>query len=106
MRHFFKNGVLLVLLFVANSAYAQVISTPTQNVKVIHALPQQPLDPPDVILNDQKIIFNKKPVLDEEGWLFPFEEVAAKLGDKVNVDLVSGIITIKRTRDKSIIQLN
>lgn len=61
---------------------------------------------PEVILNDQKVVFNRKPILDEDGWLFPLEEIAAKLQDRVTTDLVSGTITIQRYRDKSIVQLN
>ncbi|MBI3591028.1 MAG: hypothetical protein HY094_06610 [Candidatus Melainabacteria bacterium] len=63
-------------------------------------------EPPAVILNDQKIIFSKKPILDEEGWLFPLEEIASKLQDKISIDLLNGTITIQRTRDKSTVQLN
>lgn len=61
---------------------------------------------PEVILNDQKVVFNRKPILDEDGWLFPLEEIAAKLQDRVTTDLVNGTITIQRYRDKSIVQLN
>lgn len=64
------------------------------------------LDPPEVILNDQKLIFKTKPILDNEGWLFPLEEVAEKLQDKVSVDLINKKITIDRTRDKSTVILD
>jgi hypothetical protein len=63
-------------------------------------------EPPEIILNDQKIIFNKKPILNEHGWLFPLEEIAFKLQDKVTVDLINRTITIQRLRDKSVIELN
>lgn len=68
--------------------------------------PANQLEPPEVILNNQKIIFTRKPILDNEGWLFPLEEVAVKLQDKVSVDIVGGTITIQRYRDKSIVELN
>lgn len=74
-------------------------------VVAIRELPNE-LQSPDVILNDQKIIFNKKPILDEEGWLYPLEEIAIKLQDKINIDLLNGIITIQRLRDRSTVQLN
>ena len=85
-------------LILAPSNNSLQTSDPTQKDVV--------LEPPELILNDQKIIFNKKPILDDEGWLFPFEEIAAKLQDKVTVDLVGGTITIQRFRDKSTVQLN
>ena len=81
---------------------AQIISTQANNLQS----QTDNLEPPEVILNDQKIIFNKKPILDSEGWLFPLEEIAVKLQDKISTDLVNGIITIQRNRDKSIVQLN
>lgn len=69
-------------------------------------LKAQQQEPPEVILNNQKVIFNKNPILDKEGWLFPLEEIASRLQDKVTVDIVNGIITIQRTRDKSTVRLN
>lgn len=123
MRHFLKrNCVLLilsllthVLLLFKASTPCLAISTPT-NSNIQNNQPQQQkttdpaltqnLEPPEVILNDQKIIFNKKPILDDEGWLFPLEEIALKLQNKVTVDIVNGIITVQRNQDKSIVQLN
>lgn len=104
--------VLLCFIFLVP---ALAISTPvnsnTQNTEpieeeVIEFEPEKELEPPEVILNDQKIIFNKKPILDEEGWLFPLEEIALKLQSKVSVDIVNGLITIQRNQDRSIVQLN
>ena len=88
---------LLIITFVFQvlSVYPQTVTNQTP-----------PLEPPEVILNDQKIIFDKNPILDEEGWLFPLEEIAAKLQDKIAVDLVNRTITIQRIRDRSTVQLN
>lgn len=86
--------------------YANSLSSttvPENNEKDTEA---KKIEPPEVILNDQKIIFNQKPILDESGWLFPLEEIASKLQDKVTVDPINRIITIQRLRDKSVIELN
>ena len=114
MGHIFKkNHVLLVLALSVSilvlhwlPMQAQLISTPTNNNNQDPNTQQSLQEPPEIILNDQKIIFNKKPILDNEGWLFPLEEIAAKLQEKISVDLVNGTITINRNRDKSTIQLN
>ncbi len=99
-------------------AASQLISTPVKNNLQNQGTGQNPdeqndnnkatplLEPPEVILNNQKIIFNRKPIFDNEVWLFPLEEIAMKLQDKVITDLVSGTITIQRSRGKSTVQLN
>lgn len=71
---------------------------------LIFAQPEQ--ESPEVILNDKKVIFNKKPILDHEGWLFPLEEIASRLQEKVTTDLINGVITVNRTRDNSVVELN
>ena len=72
-----------ILIFVfSHRAYSQTTLPP-------------PSEPPDVILNGQKIIFNKRPILDKDGWLFPLEEIAEKLQDKISVDIVSGQLQFK-----------
>ncbi len=111
----FALALQTVCLFICSlQATAQLISTPSTNSLQTNNPAENKedpknkpdLEPPEIILNDQKIILNKKPILDEEGWLFPFEEIAEKLQDKVTVDLVAGKITIHRFRDKSIVELN
>ena len=114
----FALSLLAGNLFICSlPATSQLISTPSKNNLQTNDPNQDeetpddsknkpPLEPPEVILNDQKIIFNKKPILDDEGWLFPLEEIAGKLQDKIAIDLVNGTITIQRFRDKSTIQLN
>lgn len=62
--------------------------------------------PPEVIVNDQKIIFQRLPVFDGDLWLFPLEEIAVRTGDQINVDIATGIITVSRLRDRSVVQLN
>lgn len=102
------ESILLALpLFALLLIYSLPIYAQLNNTSVVNESQEEaPLEPPDVILNEQKIIFNRKPVLDEEGWLFPLEEIAEKLQDKVKVDLVNRTISIQRIRDRSFVQLN
>ena len=116
MRHFLQKKLFsLILLFIAiflsiQLAYGQ-LTDPSKQSNIQANNETEPkeevkLEPPEIVLNDQKVIFSKRPILDEEGWLFPLEEVAAKLQDKVITDFVNSTITIQRFRDKSTIQLN
>lgn len=108
----FQKGKLIsfTLLFLALvfclPSHAQLISPLVTAEQENEDEEKKNLEPPEIVLNDQKVIFNRKPVLDSEGWLYPLEEIAAKLQDKVVVDLLNGTITIQRLRDKSIVQLN
>ena len=122
MRYFREKYVSLVMLVLVHAllfspllACAQLISTPRQanlesskEEEKAEATEAEKIDlkPPEVVLNDQKVIFRKQPILDEEGWLFPLREIAEKLQDKISVDIVERTITIKRFRDKSTIKLN
>ena len=105
-----RKLISFILLFLALvfclPSNAQLISPLVTTEQENEEEEKKNLEPPEIILNDQKVIFNRKPVLDSEGWLYPLEEIAAKLQDKVVVDLLNGTITIQRLRDKSIVQLN
>ena len=115
MRFVLKKTIHLIFFCLANiivihcfPSNAQLIS-PSQinsNQARTNQTNNVDLQPPEIILNDQIIILKKQPVSDEEGWLFPLEEIAEKLQDKVSIDLLNGTITIQRYRDKSTIQLN
>ena len=110
----FLSLLIYALLFAWMMAPCLAISAPSGSTQINQTKEQNEetqnnaslFEPPEIILNDQKIIFNKKPVLDNEGWLFPLEEIANKLQSKVSVDIVNGIITIQRNQDKSTIELN
>ena len=113
MRHSLKRKYVLLILFLLTFtlpcfaiSIPSGINTQNSQTKEQDEENKMPMEPPEVILNDQKIIFNKKPILDEEGWLFPLEEIALKLQSKITVDIVNGTITIQRNQDKSIVQLN
>ena len=105
MRHFLQKKLFsLILLFIAiflsiQLAYGQ-LTDPSKQSNIQANNETEPkeevkLEPPEIVLNDQKVIFSKRPILDEEGWLFPLEEVAAKLQDKVITDFVNSTITIQ-----------
>lgn len=62
--------------------------------------------PPEVILNDQKIIFKRQPMFNGGVWLFPIEEIAERLNDEVLVDPVNQILTVSRFKDRVDVQVN
>ncbi len=64
------------------------------------------MSPPNVIINDKKIIFNRVPVFDGQLWLFPIEEVATETRDVVTTDLVNKTITVTRFRDNSVVKVS
>jgi hypothetical protein len=67
---------------------------------------KQKLSPPDVIINDRKVIFKRYPQFDGTAWLFPLEEIAQVIQDKVEVNLTTKTITVTRFRDRAIVQLD
>ena len=94
-----KKYISAVLLLLAGILFICFLQAAAQTVS-------PSLEPPEVILNGNKVIFTKQPILDEEGWLFPLEEIAGILQDKVTVDFVNGVITVQRLRDRTTIELN
>lgn len=64
------------------------------------------LAPPDVIINDRKVIFKRTPVFNGTIWLFPLEEIANEVQDVVQVDLTLKIITVNRFKDRAMISLD
>jgi len=106
LARFYLFSLMEFFLKRKNILFVLSLLTYTSFIFALPVISQLVPEPPEVILNDQKVIFNKKPILDNDIWLFPLEEIAEKLQDRVTTDLVNGTITIQRYRDKSIVQLN